>query len=219
MKPPKQSYDFRIETPNYFTAFPHDRIRVGGSENRTGYTISRFACTLNASGVASSAARIFDATPPAAQLKAGAIKNCPVQNCWLCRAANRKTESCHLRPARAFSATGPAAEDELCCNMRLFRATRATAFNGEARSPLTFHLKKAEVSSHTIDFTPFASLRQSAADQRKKLFIRSKIFWFFTDSARWKSGNSASFSTKRFSSALSFEGMVISTTTSSSPRP
>ena len=112
MKPPKQSYDFRIETPNYFTAFPHDRIRVGGSENRTGYTISRFACTLNASGVASSAARIFDATPPAAQLKAGAIKNCPVQNCWLCRAANRKTESCHLRPARAFSATGPAAEDD-----------------------------------------------------------------------------------------------------------
>ena len=104
--------------------------------------------------------------------------------------------------ARAFSATGPAAEDELCCNMRLFRATRATAFNGEARSPLTFHLKKAEVSSHTIDFTPFASLRQSAADQRKKLFIRSKIFWFFTDSARWKSGNSASFSTKRFSSAF-----------------
>ena len=41
---------------------------------------------------------------------------------------------------------------------------------------------------------------------RKKLFIRSKIFWFLTDSACWKPGCCASCSTSRFSSALSFEG-------------
>ena len=54
---------------------------------------------------------------------------------------------------------------------------------------------------------------------RKKFFIRSKMFWFLTDSARWNEGCPASCSTMRFSSAVSFAGTVMSTTINSSPRP
>ena len=54
---------------------------------------------------------------------------------------------------------------------------------------------------------------------RKKFFIRSKMFCSLTGAACWNEGEAASFSTSFFSSEVSLSGIVMSTTTSSSPRP